>query len=239
MTTNHARAPRPSAETETTEVQPRRSGWTATEKLAILTEYEPYPHGDPRRGALLRRIGAYTSHISKWRKQRARGALAHLAPRAPGPKPQQPDPLQDEVAQLRRELARLQARLEQAEAVIEIQKSCAAAWRARPSLAQRRCMMLEGVSQLAPTVGVARACEALGVPRSSFYHAQQPPTARAAIRPHPPSPRALSAAECAQIRELLNSERFVDRAPRTVYAILLDICPKGLDTFRLRFYRGP
>ena len=125
MTTNHARAQRPSTETETTEVQPRRSGWTAAEKLAILSEYESYPHGDPRRGALLRRIGAYTSHISKWRKQRARGALAHLAPLSPGRKVQPPDPREIEVAQLRREVARLQARLEQAEAVIEIQKKVA------------------------------------------------------------------------------------------------------------------
>lgn len=125
MTTNHTRAQRPSTETETTEVQQRRTGWTAAEKLAILTEYESYPHGDPRRGALLRRVGAYTSHISKWRKQRARGALAHLAPLSPGRKPQPPDPREIELARLQRELARLQARLEQAETVIEIQKKVA------------------------------------------------------------------------------------------------------------------
>jgi transposase len=125
MTINHARAQRPSTETETTEVQLRRSGWTATEKLAILSEYESYPHGERRRGALLRRSGAYTSHISKWRKQRARGALTHLAPRTPGPKAQPRDPRQDELAQLRREVARLQARVAQAEAVIEIQKKVA------------------------------------------------------------------------------------------------------------------
>jgi transposase len=125
MTTNHVRAQRPSTQTETTEVHQRRSGWTAAEKLAILSEYESYPHGDPRRGALLRRVGAYTSHISKWRKQRARGSLAHLAPLSPGRKPQLRDPLQDQVAQLQREVARLQARLEQAETVIEIQKKVA------------------------------------------------------------------------------------------------------------------
>lgn len=125
MTTNHAHAQRPSTETETTEVQLRRTGWTAAEKLAILSEYESYSHGDPRRGALLRRSGVYTSHISKWRKQRARGALAHLEPLWPGRKPQPPDPLKDEVAQLQREVARLQARLEQAETVIEIQKKVA------------------------------------------------------------------------------------------------------------------
>jgi putative transposase len=83
-------------------------------------------------------------------------------------------------------------------------------------------MTLSGVKELAATLGIVRACEALGVPRSSFYHAQQPATAKATPHPHPPSPRALSAAECAQIREMLNSERFVDCAPRTVYAILLD-----------------
>ena len=121
MTIKHAHAQRPNAETETTEVQPRRSGWTAAEKLAILSEYESYPHGDPQRGALLRRVGAYTSHISKWRKQRARGALADLTPLSKGRKPQPRDPLQDEVVQLRRKLARLQARLAQAETVIEIQ----------------------------------------------------------------------------------------------------------------------
>ena len=125
MTTNHVRAQRPSTETETTEVQLRRTGWTAAEKLAILSEYESYPHGDPRRGALLRRVGAYTSHISKWRKQRARGSLAQLAPLAPGRKPQERDPLQNQVTQLQREVARLQARLQQAEAVIEIQKKVA------------------------------------------------------------------------------------------------------------------
>src|SRR5215475_456005 len=118
MTTNHAPAQPPSTQTQTTEVQPRRTGWTATEKLAILSEYESYPHGDPRRGALLRRVGAYTSHISKWRKQRARGSLAHLAPLAPGRKPQPRDPPKDQVAQLQREVAPLQARLAQAETVI-------------------------------------------------------------------------------------------------------------------------
>lgn len=83
-------------------------------------------------------------------------------------------------------------------------------------------MMRSGVRQLAPTLGIVRACEALGVPRSSFSHAQQPATPTAARQPHPASPRALSAAECAQIRQVLNSERFVNRAPGTVNAILLD-----------------
>jgi putative transposase len=38
----------------------------------------------------------------------------------------------------------------------------------------------------------------------------------------PPSPRALSPAERAEVRAVLNSERFADCAPREVYATLLD-----------------
>lgn len=110
---------------DTTEARPRTSGWTAAEKVAILTEYESYPRGDPRRGALLRRVGAYTSHISKWRKQRDRGTLAWLAPQSAGRKPQPRDPLRDEVERLRKQNARLQERLEKAETVIEIQKKVA------------------------------------------------------------------------------------------------------------------
>jgi transposase-like protein len=113
------------AATQPTEARPRIRGWTAAEKLAILTEYESYPHGDPRRGALLRRSGAYTSHISKWRKQRQSGALERLAPQQSGRKPLERDPLHDEVERLRKHNALLQERLMKAETVIEIQKKVA------------------------------------------------------------------------------------------------------------------
>jgi transposase-like protein len=125
MTTERVSQFPPSTDLELTEAHPTRSGWTAAEKLALLREYESYPYGDPRRGALLRRVGAYTSHISKWRKQRNRGALASLAPQAPGRKPQPRDPLQDELERLRTENMRLQERLARAETVIEIQKKVA------------------------------------------------------------------------------------------------------------------
>jgi transposase len=107
---------------EPTEARPRIRGWTAAEKLAILTSSESYPHGDPRRGALLRRSGAYTSHSSKWRKQRQSGALERLAPQPSGRKPFSRDPLHDEVERLRKHNSLLQERLLKAETVIEIQK---------------------------------------------------------------------------------------------------------------------
>ncbi len=86
--------------------------------------------------------------------------------------------------------------------------------------------MIETAEQLAESQGVVAACAALGVPRSSLYEvraqAVRPadPEPPAATRPAPP--RALSPAEKAQVRDLLDSERFQDAAPREVYAELLD-----------------
>jgi putative transposase len=82
--------------------------------------------------------------------------------------------------------------------------------------------MQEGAQELAPVLGVKVACEAVGLPRASFYHAQKPPRSPAPPRPRPHSHRALSPEEEQTIRDLLNSERFVDQAPRTIYATLLD-----------------
>lgn len=82
--------------------------------------------------------------------------------------------------------------------------------------------MREGALELALVVGVKAACEAVGLPRSSFYQAQQPVRPSSPPRPCPRSHRALSPEEQQTIRELLNSERFVDQAPRTIYATLLD-----------------
>jgi putative transposase len=81
---------------------------------------------------------------------------------------------------------------------------------------------MDGIHELATVVGVTAACRAVGIPRSTYYRAQRPP---APVRLHPPRqrhPRALTPDEQAVVRAQLNSERFVDRAPRAVYATLLD-----------------
>ena len=81
---------------------------------------------------------------------------------------------------------------------------------------------MEGVEHLAPTIGTAAACQALGVARSRVYRRRDRPAEppAAAVRQAPA--RALSAEEQALVREVLNSERFQDHAPRQVYAALLD-----------------
>jgi putative transposase len=75
------------------------------------------------------------------------------------------------------------------------------------------------MSELVSKIGVKGACEVLNVPRSRIYRQRQPKVAPAA-RPTPA--HALSDAEKASVRETLNSQRFMDQAPRQVYAALLD-----------------
>ena len=80
--------------------------------------------------------------------------------------------------------------------------------------------MIQTVEQLAKTVGLTAASQALNIPRSAVYRARQPQPSSPPAKPIPA--RALSQTEQAQVREILNSQRFQDCAPRTVYASLLD-----------------
>jgi putative transposase len=84
--------------------------------------------------------------------------------------------------------------------------------------------MIQAVNDLAPRTGITTACQALDMPRSSFYRAQLPvaPRATAQYSRRLPSPRALTATEKETVHAVLNSERFQDQAPREVYATLLD-----------------
>ena len=76
--------------------------------------------------------------------------------------------------------------------------------------------------KLGADVGVQHACRALGISRASFYRRRRQKEAPTIERPRAPSPRALSAEQREQVRDTLNSERFMDQAPREVYATLLD-----------------
>ena len=69
------------------EVAPRakRRTYTATYKLRILREADGC-NQPGQIGALLRREGLYSSHLSTWRKQRARGELQGLSPKKRGRK---------------------------------------------------------------------------------------------------------------------------------------------------------
>lgn len=77
------------------------------------------------------------------------------------------------------------------------------------------------LGELAPELGVSDACEAMGVPRSTGYRWRQAPVF-GPRRPRRRPSRALSDGERKEVLDLLCSERFVDQAPTTVHAKLLD-----------------
>jgi transposase-like protein len=99
----------------------KRRLFTAEYKLRILRELDG-SQGSGETGVLLRREGLYSSHLTSWRRQRARGELDGLAPQKRGPKP---DPQAVELSRLERENERLRERLRQAELIIDVQKKVA------------------------------------------------------------------------------------------------------------------
>lgn len=100
--------------------KPVRRRFTAEYKLRIVREAESCGPGEL--GALLRREGLYSSNLTCWRRQVAKGELAALSPQKRGRKKQPVNPLASRNLQLEREMERLRKRLTQAEKIIEVQK---------------------------------------------------------------------------------------------------------------------
>jgi putative transposase len=80
---------------------------------------------------------------------------------------------------------------------------------------------MSAVVSLSPAVGKKSACEALALPRATFYRRMSPESLEEE-RPRPVPVLALSKEERKTVIDLLHSERFQDKAPRQVYAALLD-----------------
>ncbi len=97
----------------------KRRRFSAKYKQRILEEADNCTEPG-QTGALLRREGLYSSHLSTWRRQREQGLLEALSPKRRGRK--RKDELEREVARLRRENERMQASLEKAEMIIDVQK---------------------------------------------------------------------------------------------------------------------
>jgi len=81
---------------------------------------------------------------------------------------------------------------------------------------------MTAVEAVAPGVGAAPACWALGLPRASLYRMRRPPDLKASHPPRPAPQRALAPGEREAVLETLHSERFMDHAPAQVHATLLD-----------------
>jgi transposase len=116
---NHLPVP-PRSPTEVTSKAKRRR-FTAEYKRKVLQEAEACTESG-QVGALLRREGLYSSHLTTWRQARERGELEGLAPQKRGPKAQEPNPLAKELAAERREVARLKAENAKLQIICEVQK---------------------------------------------------------------------------------------------------------------------
>src|SRR5216684_2059885 len=79
------------------------------------------------------------------------------------------------------------------------------------------------IGDLAAVIGTRAACAALGRSRATYYRRhRRSPTPPRPSRTRATQPRALSGAERAEVLGVLHHERFVDQAPASIYANLLD-----------------
>jgi transposase len=120
LTAGGREAPRPNPEVL---ARPKRRACTGEYKQQVLAEADA-ARGSGEIGAVLRRHGLYSSHLTKWRKERKSGILEGLASQERGPK-SKTNPLAAENQKLRRDNERLTDRLRKAEIVIDVQKKVA------------------------------------------------------------------------------------------------------------------
>jgi transposase len=97
--------------------RPTRRTFSAEYKQRILDEYEAATQ-DGSKGAILRREGLYSSHITEWRRARDAGALAGLTPK---PRRRAQNPEQRELARQQHRAEKAEAELAKARLVIDIQ----------------------------------------------------------------------------------------------------------------------
>jgi transposase-like protein len=108
------------------EARPRRRTYTGEYKAQILAECDAATEPGAI-GAILRREGLYSSHLVDWRRRRADGGVAGLAPKKTGrpPKSNAQRAAEKELARVKREKAQLLEKLRRADIIIDAQKKLA------------------------------------------------------------------------------------------------------------------
>jgi len=81
---------------------------------------------------------------------------------------------------------------------------------------------MAAVTELAIEVGASAACQALCMPRASYYRDRRKSSFAVETGSRPSPARALRPAEREAVLARLHEERFQDRSPAAVYATLLD-----------------
>ena len=179
----------------------KRRQFTAEYRLRILEEADRCTQPGEV-GRLLRREGLYSSHLTAWRKARRKGSLRELAAKKRGAKPAERNPLDAKVRALEAQGGSPGARVaHRAHDPGRAGKSC----RAAGIEPRTRNALLIAVQPLAAQVGVAPACQALGVSRATFYRRQRSTPGHQQPRPTPA--RALCEAEREQILDVLAGPR--------------------------------
>ncbi|WP_399345261.1 IS3 family transposase [Umezawaea sp. Da 62-37] len=203
--------------------QPKRRTFTAAYKLAIVEEYESLTEPGAK-GALLRREGLYHSHLIDWTRSRDAGGLDALAAKPSGPKGR--SAAEKETDRLRADNERLARELAKSQAVVEIMKTARALGndlRGHGHRPQVDKLIGNAFDELEPLLGTKPGCALVGKSRATLYRRRNPtPPVAGPHRPPAPHPASLSAAERAQVLDVLRSPRFVDKAPAQVWATLLD-----------------
>jgi transposase-like protein len=90
--------------------RPKRRTFTAEYKAQIVAEYDAADHGE--RGAILRREGLYSSHITEWRKAAQAGAVGALGPKTKDRRDREIEQLKARAEKAEGELARTRAALD-------------------------------------------------------------------------------------------------------------------------------
>jgi transposase-like protein len=101
--------------------KPVRRVFTAEYKRRVLKEVDSCK-GFGEVGALLRREGLYSSHLSAWRAARGRGELGGTSAKKRGPVAQPVDARDRRIVELERENRKLVKRADRAEALVAVQK---------------------------------------------------------------------------------------------------------------------
>lgn len=90
--------------------RPKRRTFTGEYKAKVLAEYDAADHGE--RGAILRREGLYSSHITEWRKAAAAGATTGLGPKSKDRRDREIEQLRARAEKAEAELAKTKAALD-------------------------------------------------------------------------------------------------------------------------------
>jgi putative transposase len=81
---------------------------------------------------------------------------------------------------------------------------------------------MEAAEEFSGSIGTQPACLALGVSRASVYRRRQALKNPQPVKKRPPGPRALNRQQRQEVLDILHSERYIDQAPASVFATLLD-----------------